>query len=132
MRGSNPGHTRSAKPIENNIAGFGVVIYVPHDGLMRHLGVVAVGVIDWVVLAFAHVRCEWFLVIRYRWIIGFAVMLDEILDKGIWAGGVIGWIRQRQNVLVRADGKSLDLAEGWPRGSTMLSRNPPGAAAAAG
>ncbi|OGP73154.1 MAG: hypothetical protein A2V86_14720 [Deltaproteobacteria bacterium RBG_16_49_23] len=38
-------------------------------------------------------------------------MLDETRDERVWAGGVVRRVGQHQDVLVRADGESLDLAE---------------------
>ena len=38
-------------------------------------------------------------------------MLDEVRDERIRAGGVVRRVGERQDVLVRADGESFDLAE---------------------
>jgi hypothetical protein len=38
-------------------------------------------------------------------------MLEEVGDERIRAGGVVRRVRERQDVLIRADGESLDLAE---------------------
>ena len=84
---------------------------VPHDGLVRHLGVVGVGVVNRVVLPLAHIRSERLPAVRFVRIVGLAIMLDEIRNERIRAGGVIRRIGQCQDVLVRADGESFDLAE---------------------
>lgn len=39
---------------------------VPHDGFMRHLGVVTVGVVDGIVLTFTNIRRERLVVIGDR------------------------------------------------------------------
>ena len=51
-------HPRATEAVEHDVARLGVVEDVPHDRLVRHLGVVAVGVVDRVVSAFADVCCE--------------------------------------------------------------------------
>jgi len=75
---------------------------VPHDRLVRHLGVVGVRVVDGIVPPLAHVCREGLpvVVVRLR-IVGLAVVTDELLNKWVGTGRVIGWIREVQNVLNR-------------------------------
>ena len=49
------GHARTRKAIEHDVAGLRVVQNVAHDGRVRHLGMVAVRVVDRVVFALTHV-----------------------------------------------------------------------------
>jgi hypothetical protein len=44
-------------------------------------------------------------------VVGLAVMLDEVGNERVWAGGVVRRVGERQDVLVRADGEPLDLAK---------------------
>ena len=84
------GYTRHAgftEAVEHDIPRLGVVEDVAHDGLVRHLGVIGVRVVDRVVLALAYI------------------------DPRVRAGGVVRRIAQIQNVLVAADGKAFDLAK---------------------
>ena len=62
-------------------------------------------------LALADIHSERLPAVRLVRVVGLAVMLDEIGNERVRAGGVVWRIGQRQNVLVRADGESLDLAE---------------------
>jgi len=60
----------------------------------------------------AYIRCKGLppVIIRFR-VIRLPVLFNEILNKRIGAGGVIRRIGQGQNVLVLANGESLDLSE---------------------
>ena len=87
---------------------------VTHDGLVRHLGVVGVCVVDGVVLALAHIGGKGLTVVVIA--LGLLGLLrlplgDEVGDPRVRAGGVIRRIAQVQDVLVAADGKAFDLAE---------------------
>ncbi|MBT9153585.1 MAG: hypothetical protein DDT39_00242 [Firmicutes bacterium] len=85
---------------------------VAHYGLVRHLGVVGVGVVDGVVLALAHIRREWLAAVSVgRRVVGLAVMLHKVPDKRVGAGGVVGRVGQGEDVLVRTDREPFDLAK---------------------
>ena len=85
---------------------------VSHDGLVRHLGVVGVGVVDRIILPFTHVRGEWFAVVGIgSRVIGPTIVLDEILNERIGTSRVIRKVGQCQDSLVFANGKALDFAE---------------------
>ena len=79
---------------------------------MRHLGVVGVGIVNWIVFSLAHIRCKGLaaVIICLR-IIRLSIVLDEILNEWVRAGGVVRWIRQSQDVLVLTNRKPFDLAE---------------------
>ena len=94
------GHSRPTEPVKYNIPRLGVVEDVPHDGLVRNFGVVGVGVVNRIVLSFAHVGGEGFAAVRLARIIGFSVVLDELGDERVWARGVVRRVRQRQDVFV--------------------------------
>lgn len=69
---------------------FGVVENenVAHDGLVRHVGVVGMGVVDGIVLPFAHVRRKRLaVVVALVWFLRLAVEFHEILNERIGAGG---------------------------------------------
>ena len=59
------GHARAAKTVKDDIARVGVVQDVAHDGFVRHLGVVGMGVVDRVVLAFGNIRCKRFALVAF-------------------------------------------------------------------
>ena len=82
-------HSRTAESVEDHIPWLSVMEDVPHDGFMRDLGVVGVGVVDRVVLALAHIRSERLAAVWPVRVVGLAVMLDEVGNKRIRAGGVI-------------------------------------------
>ena len=84
---------------------------VAHDGAMRDFGVVRVGIVDGMVFAFAHVRRERLAVVRLLRVVGRAVAFHEISEPGIRARRIIWRIGQGEDVLILADGKTLDLAE---------------------
>ena len=108
----NAGHAGSAEPVEHDVAWFGVVKDVPHDGLVRHLGVIAVRVVDWVVLALRHVRREWLsLVLTLPLRLSRLPFLDEVTEPRIRARAVVWRIRQGEDVFVLADRESLNLSE---------------------
>jgi hypothetical protein len=134
--GGHAGHAGAAKAVEDDVAGVGVVQDVAHDRLVGHFGMVGVGVVDGVVLALGHVGGEGFAVIGWKvgrlegWlgvvIVGRIVRetqflaelsafglpaFDDFGQEGVGAGGVVGWVGEGQDVLVRADGEALDLAE---------------------
>ena len=72
---------------------------------------VGVGVVDGMILALAHVRRKRFAMVRLLRFVGRTVAFDELAEPRIRAGRVVRWIRQREDVLVLANGKTLDLAE---------------------
>ncbi len=76
-----------------------------------HLGVVAVGLVERVGFAHAHVHGEGLAAVRLGRVVGPAVMGHEVGEPRVGAGGVIGRVGEAQDVLVRADGETLDLAE---------------------
>ena len=87
---------------------------VPHDGLVRHLGVIGVRVVDRVVLALAHISRKGFSVIVVAFGLFRLLCLpfgNEVGNPRVRAGGVIRRIAQVQDVLVAADGKAFDFAE---------------------
>ena len=105
------GHPRSAESVKNDIPRLSVMEDVPHDGLVRNLGVIGVSVVDRIVLPFAYVRGKWFFAVGFSWIVRLPVVLDEILNKWIRAGRVVRRIGQGQDVLVRTNRESFDFAE---------------------
>ena len=115
-------HARAAKTVQHNVAGVGVVQNVAHDGFVGHLGVVGVGVVDGVVLALAHVGREGVAVVAVLVVGGQAQFTAQrgpfllparhnLGQKGIGAGGVIGWVGERENILLLPDGKAGNGAE---------------------
>ena len=72
---------------------------VPHDCLVRHLGVVGVSCINGIVLPLAHVRRERLLAVRHVRVVWLAVVLDEVRDEGVRARGIVRWIGEVQDVL---------------------------------
>jgi len=84
---------------------------VAHDSAVRDFSVVRVGVVDGMVLALAHVRREGFAEIWLLRFVGRAVVFDELAQPWVRAGGVIGWVGQRQDLLVLAAGKTFNSAE---------------------
>ena len=79
---------------------FGVMQDVPHNGLVRHLGVVRVSVVDWIVLALTHICGERLAAIRLVRIVWFAVMFEEICNERVRAGSIVRWVRQRQDIII--------------------------------
>ena len=78
---------------------------------MRHLGVIAVSIVNRVCFAFADIRRERFPVVGLLRIVGRAVVFDELAEPRIGAGGVVRRIGQGEDGLVGAEGKALDLAK---------------------
>ena len=111
LRG-NAGHAGSAKAIEDDIAGFGVVENVAHNGFVGNFGMVAVGVINGVVLTFGDICGEGFaLVIVGGWVVGGGVFADKIFNKGIGASGVVRRVGERDNIFVGAFREAFDIAD---------------------
>gem|GEM_PF-5438338 len=98
--GRNTSHPRPAEPIEDHISWFGVMQNVTHDGFVRHLGVVGVGIVDRVVLALAYVSGERFAAVWLARVVGLAVLLDEVGNERIRAGGVVRRVGERQDVFI--------------------------------
>src|SRR5438094_10400658 len=69
------------------------------------------GLVDRICLPFTHVYRKGFAVVWHIWIIRSAIVLDEISKEWIWASGIVGGIRHRKDVLVRADREAIDPAE---------------------
>ena len=115
------GHAGATEAVQHNIARLGVVQDVAHDGFMRHLGVVGMGVIDGVVLAFRDIRGERLSVI-FGIVIGDCLIelisrlrlpfLDDLSQEGVGAGSVVGWVGERQDGFVLANREAFDLAGG--------------------
>ena len=80
---------------------------------MGRLRVIGVRYINGMVLVLFYISRERLSVILLFRIVGAPVVLDEVSDPRIRAGGVKGRIGQRQDVFILADGKALDLAELW-------------------
>ncbi|OSM08494.1 hypothetical protein MAIT1_04666 [Magnetofaba australis IT-1] len=78
---------------------------------MGHLGVVGVGLVQSVGLAFAHVHRERGAVVGLLRIVGLAGVANEILQERVRAGGVVRRVGERQNVFVGPHRESLDPAE---------------------
>jgi len=77
-----------------------------------YFGVIGVGGVDGVGLSRTGVAGERLatIVVGSR-VVGLAVMLNKIRNPRVRAGGVVRRVGERQDVLVRADGEALDLAE---------------------
>ena len=56
---------------------------------MRDFRVVGVGVVNWVILAVAHIRRERFAVVSLLSIVGLAIGFDELTNLGIWACSIV-------------------------------------------
>src|SRR5690606_9972628 len=107
-------HTGPTEAVKNEIPRLRVVKEVTHDGLMRHLGVIWVHSVNWVVLTLAHISRKGFPVI----VIAFGLLRllclplgDEVGNPWVRAGGVVRRIAQLENVLILTDRKTFDLAE---------------------
>ena len=83
------GHPRSTEPVKDDIARFGIVQNVPHDGLVRHLGVVGVSVVDWIIFSLTHIRSKGLETICHIRVIRLAKVLNEILNKRVRTSGII-------------------------------------------
>ena len=109
--GSNTRHTSSAEAIEHNVPRLGIMQNVPHNCLVRNFRVIAMSIVNRVFLPLTHVRSKRLAMIVVRcFVVGRAVLADEILNEGIRAGGVIRRTGKRNDVLVLADGKAFDMA----------------------
>src|SRR5262245_17396825 len=78
------------------------------------------GLVESIGLPFTHIHCKGLAVVWHLWIIWSAIMLDKIFKKRIWASGIVGGIRYRQDVLVQADRKP---SIWWNSGSLSFSRS---------
>ena len=87
---------------------------IPHDGLMRHLGVIGVRVVNRVVFPFAHISRKGFTVVVVTFglfrLLGFPFS-DEVGDPRVRTSCIVRRIAQIQDVLVAANGKAFDLAK---------------------
>lgn len=71
------------------------------------------GLVDRICLPFAHIHRKGFAIVWHIWVVRSAIVLDEISKEWIWASGIVGGIRHRKDVLVRADRKAIYPAELW-------------------
>src|SRR6266508_3846250 len=83
------------------------------NGFRWYFRMICVRCVYIVTTTLAHIRRERLFVVRLVRVVGAAVDADEVLHERIRAGRVIGWVGERQDVLVRADRKALDLAKLW-------------------
>ena len=109
--GRNAGHAGAAEAVQNDVAGLRVVKDGGDDGAVGHLGVVAVGAVEHVGLAGAHVHRKGLAVVRLRRVVSPAVVLYELGQERIGTGRVPGWVRQPQDVLVVALREVVTLAQ---------------------
>ena len=105
------GHARTAEAIEHDVARLRVVEDGRHDGPVRHLGVVAVGLVERIGLADAHIHGERLAMVGLVGIVGLAVLFHELGEERIGAGRVVRRVGQAQDVLVLADGKVVALPQ---------------------
>src|SRR3546814_4249199 len=91
------GHSRSAEPIEYKITWSCIMLDVFHYCLVRHLGMVTVRIVYWIVFPLAHIGDKWLDAIRRRCIVCIAVILDEINDERVRAGRIVRWIGKSEN-----------------------------------
>ena len=73
---------------------------------------VGMGIVNRVVFSFAHVCCKWLPMVLLLGVIRPTIMLDEVGQPRVWAGGVIRGIGEREDILILADREAFDLAEG--------------------
>ncbi|ENN88499.1 hypothetical protein RHSP_04831 [Rhizobium freirei PRF 81] len=106
-----PSHPRAGEAVQYHIARLGVMQNRRHNGQMRHLGVVAVCLVEGVGLAHTHVDCQRLTAVFHCGVVGFAVMSYELRQPGVRAGGVIGRIGHCENGRVRSFRKAILLAE---------------------
>lgn len=72
---------------------------------------VCVIIINVVTFSFTHIRCKRLTMIIIRcFVIRRTVLFDILLDKRIRASSVVWRIRQRDNVLIGADGEAFNIA----------------------
>ena len=120
--GGHAGHAGAAETVQHNVAWFGVVQDVAHNGFMRHLGVVRVGIVNRVVLAFRDIRGERLAVIfrrerspcscSHRSLFSLLPFLDDLAQEGVGAGGVVGRVGERQDGIILTNGEAFDLTGG--------------------
>jgi len=68
--------------------------------------------IYWFIFSFTYIRSKRLsVIIVRRLIVRLSVFLDKISNKGIWASRIIRRIRQRDNVLILADGEAFNIAD---------------------
>ena len=68
--------------------------------------------INGVVLASGNVCRIWLAVVVVGGlVVGRAVLVNEVLDEGVRAGGVVGRVAELDDGLVRRDGETLDIAD---------------------
>ena len=103
--GGDAGHARAAEAVEDDVAGLRVVEDGRDDREMRHLGVVAVRPVEGVGLAGADVDGERLAVIRLFRVVRPAVVVDELGQERVGAGGVVRRVGQPQDVLVCGHGE---------------------------
>ncbi|MEI6640151.1 MAG: hypothetical protein WCL46_10555, partial [Chlorobium sp.] len=87
---------------------------VTHDGLVRHLGVIGVRIVDGIVLAFAHIRSKGFTVIgKTLWFLRLLCFpfSNKISNPWVRTGRIIWRITQLQDIFIGADWKPFDFAE---------------------
>ena len=121
---SNTGHPGTTESIQHHIPWFGVVKDQRYNSQMWHLCVVRVRLVNRIGLSLANIHSKRFPAVGHIRIIGSAILRYKILNERIRAGGIIRRIGQCQDVLVLANGESLDLAE--LRVLELLAQFPPG------
>lgn len=107
----NARHSCPRKSIKNNISRFSIMQNITHNCFIRHFCMVGMSIINGIVLTFTHIRRKWLpMIIVCCLIIRSAILLDEVLDEGIRAGSIKRCIRESDDILIRTDGKALDIA----------------------
>ena len=108
------GHAGSAKTIKNDISWLRIVEDVTHDRPVWHLGMIAMGFVDWVVLSLRNIRGKWLADIVEKIILGRFLpfpLLNEVVNPRIRAGAVIWRIAQSQNIFIFSNREAFDLPE---------------------
>ena len=106
------GHTRAGKAVQHHIAGVGVVQDGRHDGQVRHLGVVAVRLVDGVGLAYADINRQRLAAVFGARVVWLAVVRHKLRQPRVRAGGVVRRVGHGEDGFVRASRKAFLLAKG--------------------
>jgi len=122
LRG-HPRHPGAAETVIDDIPRVGIVQDIAHDGLVGHLGVVRVGVVDGMVLALGDIRRIGLAVVAVAILSAVGLLrqpqllaqggalgypaLQDLGQKGVGAGGIVRRVRERQDGLIAAQRKAL-------------------------
>lgn len=104
---------------------------IPHYNFMWHFCMIKMSIINrtifsciyWLSIRFLHLKVSHTFPFRFELFLFFFPLGDEVVEPRIGAGGIIGRVGEVDDVVIRADGETLYLAQLGQHGAELVAED---------